>query len=183
MPKLLFLGAPFRDASPWFFKPSSAGKMLSVFCLLSLIVVEGLHLVSHLRVLLGVANIQNVSKTSRIVYFSVDLASSLLTFAWTRAFPVFVAVHGLIHVVAIAHLASPFSAFFRSVYLLSETGVLKTPAVPVWHRMGYILGTLFDLLTHALNLMSLVTLFSSDFAVPTSPPAGPSSPPIPETLF
>ena len=119
--------------------------------------VELFHVVAHMAVLCLGASIQSLTVQRRVQYFSVDLFSSVLCYALTGRFGMWVLGHAMIHALAVVHLLRPFSLFFAQVYAMSEYGIRGTKQ-PWYFVLGYVAGTCFDICTHALNSYALSLL-------------------------
>lgn len=109
---------------------------------------ECAHSYVHLLVLFQCVSIQHWPHFARVVYFLADLLSSLLSYRTVRRNAFLVALHAGVHVMAISQLLTGYPSFFVYAFEMAELRFAHQEAFSV---MFYVLGTVQDIATHALN--------------------------------
>ena len=126
---------------------------------------ELFHLCSHLLVLTQLYSISHLGRLHRLVYFTFDLLSNLASYTLTKRYRIWILIHSVIHCFAILHLYVEYSIFWQHVYEMSENNENSFINKDRLTIILYIIGTLFDIITHGLNVNALSRNLISSYII------------------
>lgn len=134
--------------------------------MLILIFLESINAIMHIAVLLNIKfiiNFKNLPKFNKKYYFMYETITSLLSFMCVYNISnymhiIMIIIHLYIHSYAIGYKLKLYkSNFYKNVFKMAN---YNFDEIDKSHRIGYILGTLQDIITHCLNAYYLIKKYA-----------------------